>query len=248
MIDPDLLLPDEVGRARVALAAGDLDRAAAVCAGLLTRFPGYAAAWRLLGDAERGRGDARAAGRAYAAALARDPRLPEAWLCYGLLAEERGRLDDALAYCQVAWEQAPERADLRSALERLAGLRFGIGGALELSRPALAVIHLRAGRRERAAREYTAALTALPDRLDLHLGLAESLWGLGHDDDAEAICVYVLATHPEVALALLILAEIERGRGASVLTDDLRRRLLASDPDGALAGAAVAAHSRVTSS
>lgn len=234
------LLPGEMATARAVLAAGDFSAAAAACQRLLARYPAFAAAWQLLGDAERGRGDAPAAGRAYAAALARNPRLPDAWLGLGLLAEERGRLDDALAYCQVAWELAPDRADLRGTLERLAGERYGPGGTLELSRPALATLYLRAGRLERAARELDAALAALPERIDLRLGLAEALWRLGYDDDAADICAAVLETRPEAAPALLILADIERRRGAVALADDFAGRLRAVDPDGALAAAAAA--------
>ena len=234
----------EMDRARAALAAGDHDAAAATCARLLKRHPAFAAAWRILGDAERGRGDVPAAGRAYAAALARDPRFSDAWLGLGLLAEGRGQLDDAVAYCQVAWELAPERADLRGTLERLAAARYGPGGALELSRPALASLHLRAGRPERAAREYDAALADLPERIDLRLGLAEALWRLGLDDDAAAICASILETHPEAAPALLFLAEIEHRRGSVALAGDFARRLRAVDVDGAVVAAAAAAHPR----
>lgn len=234
----------EMDRARAALAAGDHDLAATACARLLERYPAFAAAWSLLGDAERGRDDDPAASRAYAAALARDPRLPNAWLGLALLAEGRGWLDDALAYCQVAWELVPERADLRGTLERLATARYGPGGALELSRPALAALHLRAGRPERAAREYDAALADLPERIDLRLGLAEALWRLGLDDDAAAICASVLETRPEAAPALLFLAEIEHRRGSVALAGDLAHRLRAVDVDGAVVAAAAAAHPR----
>ena len=236
----------EMDRARAALAAGDHDAAAATCARLLKRHPAFAAAWRILGDAERGRGDVPAAGRAYAAALARDPRFSDAWLGLGLLAEGRGQLDDAVAYCQVAWELAPERADLRGTLERLAPARYRPRRALELSRPALASLHLRAGRPERAAREYDAALADLPERIDLRLGLAEALWRLGLDDDAAAICASILETHPEAAPALLFLAEIEHRRGSVALAGDFARRLRAVDVDGAVVAAAAAAHPRST--
>lgn len=226
--------------AQLALAGNDADAAARISEQLLERFPAYAAAWWLRGDIERARGDPPAAGRAYAAALTRNPRLPDAWLGLGLLAEEHGRLDDAVAYCQVAWELAPARTDLRGTLERLAEARYGVGGALELSRPALAALHLEAGRFRRAAREYDAALADLPERLDLRLGLAEALWRLGYDDDAAAICAKLLQLRPEAAPALLVLADVERRRGAHDQSNDLARRLAAVDPDGALVAAAVA--------
>ncbi len=242
MPDHDAPVSGEIDRARAALATGGHDEAANACARLLARYPAFAVAWRMLGDAERGRGDVQAAGRAYAAALARDPRSPEAWLGLGLLSEGDERLDDAVAYCQVAWELAPERGDLRETLERLAARRYGPGGALELSRPALATLHLRAGRPERAAREYHAALAQLPERIDLRLGLAESLWRLGLDDDARAASSAVLESYPEAALALLILAEIERRGGDGGHAASLAGRLRAIDPDGALVADAAERH------
>lgn len=237
MAESGASLASEIEAARALLAAGDPGAAAGAGRRLLERYPSSAATWRLLGDAERARGDVPAAGRAYAAALARDPRCPDAWLGLALLAERRDQLDDALAFCQVAWEVAPERSDLRATLERLARLRHGEGVALDLSRPALATIHLRAGRFERAARELHAALEALPERVDLRLGLAEALWRMGRHDDAARACDAVLAVRPEAATALLILADIERRRGDGVTPGFLVERLAAVDPDGSLAAA-----------
>ena len=246
MPDPATLLADDLAAARDALAQGDSARAAAICDALLDRFPSFASAWLVRADVALHRGDDGAAEASYAAALAGRPDCAAIWFGLGRVAEMRRRLDDALAFCQVAWELAPERRDFRAYLTRLSAERTGVDGVLQLSGPALATLHAQAGRHERAAREFQAALERFPDRVDLRLGLLTSLWLLGLDDDAASVADAVLQTHPLAAPALLIQADIDQRSGPGMLVDRLVRRLRAVDPAGEVVQSIRDAHPHIT--
>lgn len=230
-----LSIAEALHQAQEAINGGDYHAAATTCGQLVGQFPAFGAAWQTLGEAEREQGNTAVAQRAYAAALQRNYRNPAVYLGLGLLAEEQGVPENALAFCQVAWELAPQQGHLREPLTRVALRRFGSDGDLQYSRAALAQLHVDGHRLRRAADEYRRALAMLPERVDLRLGLAECFWRMGQDADAATICRAVLEAHPEAGQALVILAEVEHRTGNARKGDELLKRLRAVDPDGALA-------------
>ena len=239
-----VVLSTAMERAQQALNGGDYRGAVDTCNRIVAQFPTFAAAYRLLGEAQLEQGQAADAERAFAQALARDPRQAEAYLGLGLIAEERGVLESSLAYCQVAWELAPQQPHFREPVVRVAGRRFGGDGYLQLTHAALAQLHLNAARLHRAANEYQTALVELPDRIDLWIGLALALWRMGRDDDAAEIAREFLNEHAELGQALVILSDIEHRRGNDAEARRLREQLRRVDADGELASALVAANPR----
>jgi tetratricopeptide (TPR) repeat protein len=237
-----LSISDALQQAHAAIDGGDYAGAADTCNRLVSQFPGYAAAYRLLGEAYREQGHAADAQSAYVASVTRNQRHPDGWYGLGLLAEEQGSVEAALAFCQVSWELAPQQSHLRDPLTRIAMRRYAADGDLQLSRAALAQLYANASRLRRAADEFQAALVELPDRVDLQLGLAETLWRLDEQAPARRIAQDVLETYPESAQALMILADIEHRAANDSQADDLLRRLRAVDPDGAVVAEAVAAN------
>lgn len=235
-----LSIAEAIHQAQDAVNGGDYASAAATCGQLVGQFPAWAAAWRVLGEAWREQGQHADAERAYTAATTRALRSPSAWLGLGLIAEDKGASESALAFCQVAWELAPQGQHLRETLTRVAMRRYGSDGELQYSRAALAQLHLNAGRLRRAAAEYRRALAALPDRVDLQAGLAECLWRMGQDGEAAARSRAILERFPEAVHALVILADIEHREGNARRAEELLKRLRAVDPDGAVAGAMAA--------
>jgi len=230
-----LSIAEALHQAQEAIDGGDYQSAALTCGQLVGQFPAFGAAWRTLGEAEREQGNTAEAQRAYVAALQRNYRNPAVYLGLGLLAEDQGVSENALAFCQVAWELAPQHGHLREPLTRAALRRFGSDGELQYSRAALAQLHVNGHRLRRAVEEYRRALAALPGRVDISLGLAECLWRMGQDAEAASLCRTVLEAHPEAGQALVMLAEIERRTGNARKGDELLKRLRAVDPDGALA-------------
>lgn len=225
-------IAEALRQAQDALNGGDFSTASQTCRRLVSQFPKYARAHELLGEAYREQGQHAGARDAFAEALSRDQRASGTYLGLGLLAEDEGSPEHALAYCQVAWELAPDQRHLRDPLARVAMRRYGSDGDLQLSHAALAQLHARASRYRRAVDEYRRALADLPERVDLKLGMAACLWKMGHDDEASALAREVLEHHPESAEALIIAADVERRSGNTGLAADLRRTLRLVDPDG----------------
>jgi tetratricopeptide (TPR) repeat protein len=227
-------IAEAMHQAQAALNVGDYRSASRTCSQLVSQFPGYALAHELLGEAYREQGQLADARAAFTAAFQRHQRHPGVYLGLGLLAEDDGETDHALAYCQVAWELAPERHQLRDPLMRVAMRRYGADGDLQFSLAALAQLHLNGTRLRRSVEAYRQALAELPERVDLRLGLAECLWRLGQDTEAETLVQGVLQQFPESAPALVVLADIEHRQGNRRSADDLLTRLRAVDPDGAI--------------
>lgn len=237
-----VVLSTAMERAQHALNGGDYRGAAETCNRIVAQFPTFAAAYRLLGEAQLEQGRATDAERAFAQVLTRDPRQPEAYLGMGLIAEERGVLESSLAYCQVAWELAPQQPQFREPVVRVASRRYGGDGHLQLTHAALAQLHLNASRLHRAAAEYQRALVELPDRVDLWLGLATAFWRLGRDDDAGEIAHEFLKEQPELGQALVMAADVEHRRGNATTAQGLLDRLRRVDADGSLVAEMVAAN------
>jgi tetratricopeptide (TPR) repeat protein len=233
-------LSEAIGQAQAAFDGGDYRSVVESCSRIVDQFPHYASAQRLLGLAYLEQGQPGEAETWFARLLAHDPREASAYLGLGLIAEDRGVLDNALAYCQVAWELAPEQARFREPITRVAEKRYGSDGKLRLTHAALAQIHAGARRLRRAIKEYQSALIALPDRIDLWMGLAETLWMIGELDDAAEIAREFLKDHPDLARALVLLADVEHQQGNLEEAGRYRDRLRRIDPDGALAAAMVA--------
>jgi tetratricopeptide (TPR) repeat protein len=227
-----IAISDALQQAQQAVEGGDYRSAVQTCNQLVNQYPDYAAAYRVLGEAYLEQGQTADAEQAFAQALLRDPRQPWAYHGLGLIAEGQEVLENALAFCQVAWELAPNQSRLRDPVIRIATRRFGADGHAQLTSAALAQIYASTSRLQRAASEYRSALADLPDRVDLKLGLAETLWQLNRNEEAAEISRQVLEENPAAIQALVVLADIEGRAGNDAEATDLRERIRAIDPDG----------------
>lgn len=232
-------LIDAMEQAQQAYQAGDYRAAAESSSQIADQFPHYLAAHRLLGLASLKQGRTAEAERALSRVLGQDPCDPAAYLGLSMIHEERGVLEHALAYSQVAWELAPTLSDYRQAIERVASMRYGSNGRLQLTHAALANLHIHNQRLRRAVREFETALLELPDRIDLRLGLATILWRLGEDTDAAALSRDLLEDLPDLARALVILADIEHREGNDEQAAQYLERLRRVDQDGRLVASMV---------
>lgn len=227
-----IALTEALQQAQHSFEGGNYPAVVESCNRIVAQFPNFASAYGLLAQAYLEQGQQAEAEQAFARVIAHDPRAAGAYLGLGLIAEERGVLENALAYCQVAWELVPNRDHFREPVVRVAGRRYGADGRLQLTHAALAQLHVNASRLRRAVHEYQTALTELPDRIDLWLGLAETLWRLGQDSDAAEISREFLKDHPDLVQALVILTDIEHRAGNDEEAEQLRTRLRRVDPDG----------------
>ena len=226
--------------AQTALEAGRHQEATVACRHVLRDYPDAITAMRLLGESylEAGRPDE--ASRAFERVLASDPFNVLARVGLGVLAEDRGDDERAIAQFRLAWEVGPALPQLRSELVRLYRKRYGVGGRLRMTRVSLANLHARNQDLPRAIRQFQLLHREDPARLDVAIGLAEALWRHDDDAEAEALCRTLLATRPMLARPLLILAAILGDRPqageAAAEADSFLPRVRALDPDATLVG------------
>jgi tetratricopeptide (TPR) repeat protein len=225
-------LTEAVQQAEAALSGGNYRSAVDTCRRVLGQFPEFATAHRVLGEALLEDGDVAGAEQAFADVLQRDPQSSAAYTGLSKIAESRGDRDTALAYAQVAWENAPQQSDLRDRVAMLSEQLYGQGGRLHLTRAALTSLHFRAGRWSRAAAEAAGVLTEHPGRVDMQLRLAEALWRRGSLQAAGNACHSVLATSSSSVLALLMLADVERQQNQPEAAAEHLEQARKIDPDG----------------
>jgi len=225
--------------AQTALEAGRHQEATVACRHVLRDYPDAITAMRLLGESylEAGRPDE--ATRAFERVLASDPFNVLARVGLGVLAEDRGDDERAIAQFRLAWEAGPALPQLRSELVRLYRKRYGVGGRLRMTRVSLANLHARNEDLPRAIRQFQILHREEPARLDIAIGLAEVLWRHGDDAEAQALCRTLLATRPLLARPLLILAaslgDQPQSGDATAEADAFLPRARALDPDATLA-------------
>ncbi len=120
-------------------------------------------------------------------------------------------LDQAIWHLERAYEQMPGNAMLQDALRELYIRRDGEEHAparIQLTRGALARQYMNGQLYDQAAAELRAALAQHPDRVDLQVLLAETLWSGWHEVEAGEAAVRVLKTLPNCLAANRILAQL----------------------------------------
>lgn len=232
--------------AQAALEEGRHKEATAACRHVLREYPDSITAMRLLGESYLEAGRPAEVARAFERVLACDPFNVLARVGLGVLAEDRGDHEHAIAQFRLAWEADPVLPQLRSELVRLYRKRYGVGGRLRLSRVSLANLHARNGELPRAIRQFQLLHSEEPGRSDVTIGLAQVLWR--HDDagEAEGLCRTLLATRPALIRPLLVLAallgDLAQGDAAAAESDALLEQARAIDPDTACARELLALH------
>ncbi len=190
-------------------AAGDGDKAAAVCREILRLWPEQPDALHLLGVTAHGRGDGTAAAALIRRALAVRPDLPAAWHNLGSVLARQGRLSAAADAYARAVDLAPEDAGAARALgHALAGL----------------------ARHDAAVAAYRRALAGAPDDAGTWNSLGNSLRALERLDEAAAAYGEAAAAAPDWAVAHhnlgSVLKRLNRLREAAACHE----RALARDP------------------
>ncbi len=201
-------------QARRLLENNDTERAIAVIQHILKHFPKNLEAERMLGEAYFASREYEQAKEAFQRVLAADPENIPAHFGLGLVYEHMGRIDGAVREFEQALEIKPDMPELRSQLLRLYSEAWGQEGAqLRLSRFGLARLYAKGNMLTQAVQEFRGVVTDHPDRLDAQIGLAEALWRDGQEDAAAAESEAILARHPDVLKANLLLGYIRLASG-----------------------------------
>ncbi|HLF26196.1 MAG TPA: tetratricopeptide repeat protein [Anaerolineae bacterium] len=228
----DIALRDYISEIDSLIEGSSYDEAISHCRHILTRYPKYLEAYRLLGKAALEKEDDRAAVDMFERVLSVDPEDFVARVGLSIVYDRQGALDDALWQMERGFELMPSNDVIQSELRRLYGRRDGVEpDRISLTRGALARMYTQGDLYDEAIAELRALLKESPHRVDLQILLTETLWRDEQRNEAAAVAERVLEKLPYCLTANLILGEIWLNSGFSEDGETLLRRAQALDPD-----------------
>lgn len=208
-------LQEQVTKAENALQSGAIQQAVELCSMGLRHFPKHITFHYLLGEAQRARNQIDDAEMNFRRVLSADPEYTPARRSVAMINEARRDLLGAFRQIEHAFELNPSDQELRSDLLRVSnaltmsglanGQHNGAKGRLKLTRGALARVYARSGLYDQAVAEFNAAIARHPQRLDLLVGLAVTLWRADRHEEAVDVSRRILSDSPDCLQALLIL-------------------------------------------
>ncbi len=234
----DIALRDYVTEIESLIEGNAYDEAVVHCRHILGVYPKYLEAYRLLGKAALEKEDDRAALDIFERVLSVDPEDFVARIGLSIVRDRQDTLDEALWQMERGFELMPSNDVIQSELRRLYGRRDGAEPQhISLTRGALARMYARGDLYDEAIAELRALLRESPERLDLQVLLAETLWRNDQRNEAAGVAEGILEKLPYCLTANLILGEIYLNSGLADEGEMILRRAQAIDPDNLRANA-----------
>jgi hypothetical protein len=185
-----------------------LPEAAAHCHFVLQQYPRHIGAYRLFGRALLEQQLYDDAIDIFERLLGADPEDLISHAGLALAYSESRDLERAIWHMERAFEVDPYNRAIQDELRKLYEARDGDAPPrLALTRAALARLHLRGALYQQAAAEFTGLLAEYPDRIDLQLALAETLYLDARIAEAADVCQKVLEVLPFCIKANAMLAD-----------------------------------------
>lgn len=208
-----------------------LDEAVAHCRHILKTYPKHLETYRLLGKAYL-------EGKRYDQAVDIFQRVlmaaPEDFVSHvgmSIIADDKGRLDEAIWHMERAFEVQPANAAIQGELQRLFGRRDGVEPTrIRLTRGALARMYVQGELYGQAISEIRAVLGQDPKRTDLQVLLADVYFRSGQKNEAVTACGELLSSHPYCLDANRIMVEILPGIQSAESVQEFRKRVNDLDP------------------
>jgi tetratricopeptide (TPR) repeat protein len=213
-----------------------LDEAVAHCRHILKTFPKHLDTYRLLGKAylEAKRYDQ--AVDIFQRVLVAAPDDFVSHVGMSIIADDQGKLDEAIWHMERAFEVQPSNAAIQGELQRLFGRRDGVEPPkIRLTRGALAHMYVQGELYAQAISEIRAVLGGDPKRTDLQVLLAKAYFRNGQKAEAAGACNDLLSRLPYCLDANRLLAEILTGTQKAESAQEYRQRLNELDPYAAFA-------------
>ncbi|NDJ74752.1 MAG: hypothetical protein GYB65_00720 [Chloroflexi bacterium] len=214
------------------------------CRYILQHFPQNVETYRLLARAFLVKADHEGAPAHYTEAAALFQRvlsvLPDdqtAHLGLSEIREQEGAISQAIWHLERAYEKQPGNAALQNALRELYVKRDGADRApekIQLTRGALARQYVNGQLFDQALIELRRAIEQAPERLDLQVLLAETLWESQHYVEAGEVAVAILRQLPYSMAANTIMAQLWLQNERPTDAQPFLTRLEALDPYAAL--------------
>lgn len=206
---PEVALQEYLQEINLLIEESHQGEAIGQCRNILRQFPRHVETYRLLGKALLEQGDLVAASDVFQRVLSADPEDFVAHAGLAIIHKEDGRLTDAVWHMQRGFEVEPYNGAIRETLQDLIGRRDGLPPEnVTLTRGALARLYVRGELYAHAVSDLRQLLEEEPDRMDLHILLAEALWRDGQRIDAADECARILERLPYCIKANAILAEV----------------------------------------
>jgi Tfp pilus assembly protein PilF len=148
-----------------------------------------------------------------------------------IIADDKGRLDDAIWHMERAFEVQPANAAIQAELQRLFGRRDGIEPPkIRLTRGALAHMYVQGELFPQAISEIRAVLSTDAKRTDMQTLLARAYYRNGQKAEAAEICTELLSKYPYCLDANRLMAEIAPGTQRADMAQEYRKRVIDLDP------------------
>lgn len=240
-------LRDYLQQTEDAISANRIEHALANCQQILSYFPEFLEAQRLLGEVYLKQGYLEEAQQTFDWVLINDPENVVAYCNRALISEKKSDFDTALDCYQQAYELSRGNGAIRQRFNDLSN-QIGQQGFM-FSRAGLARLYMRGDLLSQAIQEWETVLTVNPDRLDARTGLLEAFWREGFYEQVQELAAQLLEDIPNCLKALLLLAYVtfpnnrEQARELlaqaatldpeMVMAQELFADLLASQPDSA---------------
>jgi tetratricopeptide (TPR) repeat protein len=153
-----------------------------------------------------------------------------------IIADDKGKLDDAIWHMERAFEVQPSNAAIQAELQRLFGRRDGVEPPkIRLTRGALAHMYMQGELYTQAISEIRAVLGNDAQRTDMQTLLANAYFKNGQKAEATDICSQLLKRFPYCLDANRIMVEILPGTQRAESTQVYRHRVNELDPYAAFA-------------
>ena len=213
-----------------------LDEAIAHCRQILNTFPKHLETYRLLGKAylEAKRYDQAVDIFQRVLVVAPDDFVSHVGM--SIIADDKGKLDDAIWHMERAFEVQPSNAAIQGELQRLFGRRDGVEPPkIRLTRGALAHMYVQGELYNQAISEIRAVLANDAKRTDMQTLLAQAYFRNGQKTEATDICMELLARFPNCLDANRLMVEILPGTQRAESAQEYRERVIELDPYAAFA-------------
>ncbi len=211
------------------------DGAISHCRHILQQHPKYIEAYRLMGKALLEKEDYEQAVGMFARVLSADPADFVARVALAIIYDRQGELSDALWQMERAFELRPGNDVVQSELRKLYARRDGVEPEkIPLTRGALARLYLNGELYSEATAELRAMLAQEPNRPDLQVLLAETLWRYDrrYHYEAQEVAQKVLDRLPYCLDANLLLGEIWQSSEREEDAEIHLKRAQTLDPEG----------------
>lgn len=201
---------------RHAVREGEQVKVASIARHVLQYFPYNIKAKLYLGEALVAAGLHGEARTIFLSVCESDPENFVALVGLSAIAEQTDQLNDAIYYLERAIEMRPDMSDIRTRLASMYQRTAKDDRYLQMTRVGLGRLFVRGRMFEQAIDEFQKLRAIHPDRLDIIVALAESLWRNGDEHAAHDVCMQAIDHAPQLLKANFIIGRYQMNRDAKV--------------------------------